>query len=110
MKVFGMCIDKRAVVAVVAVAGLLWWLAPGAVAAALPLLLFAICPLSMLFMMKAMNGMNGNGNGVDGGGADAGARTPVAPRGVPAAAAEPAGETPLDAVTAAAADVESRRN
>lgn len=59
MKVLGMCIDKK-VVGGLAVVGLgIWWLAPGAIAAALPFLLLAICPLSMLFMMKAMNGMNG---------------------------------------------------
>ncbi|MGH3443169.1 MAG: DUF2933 domain-containing protein [Nitriliruptorales bacterium] len=55
MKILGMCINKK-VVASVAVAGLgIWWLAPAAIAAALPLLILAICPLSMLFMMKAMN-------------------------------------------------------
>lgn len=63
MKVFGMCFNMK-VVAGLAVVGLgVWWLAPGAVAAALPLLLLAICPLSMLFMMKAMNNMNGQQQG-----------------------------------------------
>ncbi len=58
-----MCINKK-VVGGLAIVGLgIWWLAPGAIAAALPLLLIAICPLSMLFMMKAMGGMNGQRQG-----------------------------------------------
>ena len=59
MKLFGMCIDKRVIAGVVAAAALWWWLAPGAFAASWPLLLVAICPLSMLLMMKAMNQMEG---------------------------------------------------
>lgn len=55
MKMFGMCINKRVVAGVAVTAALLWWLAPGAVAAVLPLLVLAICPLSMLLMMKAMD-------------------------------------------------------
>ncbi len=65
MKIFGMCIDKR-IVAGVAVAGLgLWWLVPGALAAALPFLLLAICPLSMVLMMKAMNASGSRHGGAD---------------------------------------------
>lgn len=90
MKLFGMCIDKRVVGGVAAGAGLLWWLAPGAFAAALPLLIFAICPLSMLLMMKAMNQMGGQSQ-------------------EPAQGAVPA-PSEVDPVTAAAADVDARRN
>jgi hypothetical protein len=55
MKMFGMCIDKRVVAGVAGAGLLLWVLAPGIVATALPLLLIAICPLSMLLMMKMMS-------------------------------------------------------
>lgn len=58
-----MCINKN-VVAGLAVVGLgIWWMAPEAIGAALPLLLIAICPLSMVFMMKAMNNMGGQQQG-----------------------------------------------
>jgi uncharacterized SAM-binding protein YcdF (DUF218 family) len=90
VKLFGMCIDKRVIAGVVAAAGLLWWLAPGAFAAALPLLIFAICPLSMLLMMKAMNQMGGQSQD-------------AAPHATPPA-------SDVSAVTAAAADVDARRN
>ena len=100
MKLFGMCIDKRVVIGVVAAAGLLWWLAPNAFAAALPFLIFAICPLSMLVMMKAMNMNQPDSN-------QAGGRPNVSasPSNPPADAA-----ADLAAVSAAAADVDARRN
>lgn len=51
---FGMCIDKRDVGSVaIAAAGVLL-VAPQLIAATLPILLIAICPLSMLLMGKAM--------------------------------------------------------
>lgn len=91
MKMFGMCIDKRVVGGVAAAAVMLWWLAPSAFSAALPLLLVAICPLSMLLMMKAMNQMEGQ------------SQEPSEP-----------GTSPAPSVTdvdiAAAADVDARRN
>lgn len=59
MKILGLCIDKRVVGGVVAAGVLLWWLAPETIGAALPFLLLAICPLSMLLMMKMMGPMNG---------------------------------------------------
>ena len=53
------CLNWK-VIAGLAVVGVgLWALAPGVLSAALPLLVFAICPLSMLFMMKAMQGQQG---------------------------------------------------
>lgn len=58
MKLFGM-FDKRVVIGVAVTAGLLWWLAPGSFSAALPLVIVAICPLSMLLMMKAMKQTGG---------------------------------------------------
>ena len=93
MKLFGMCIDKRVVAGVITAGVLLWWLAPGAFAAALPLLIFAICPLSMLLMMKAMNQMGGD-------------KQPAATQSSPMSAAP----DDVSAVSAAVADVEARRN
>ncbi|MDP8930602.1 MAG: DUF2933 domain-containing protein [Actinomycetota bacterium] len=55
----GMCINKKVVAGLAAVGFGIWWLAPGVIGAALPLLLLALCPLSMLLMMKAMGSMNG---------------------------------------------------
>ena len=51
-----MCFNKKVIggLAVVAVGILV--LAPGVAGAALPLLVFAACPLSMVFMMKGMQG------------------------------------------------------
>lgn len=111
MKLFGMCLDKRAVTGVVAAAAVVWWLFPGAFAAAVPFLLFAICPLSMLLMMKAMNGMNGQQSAAE----PATAPTVQANAELqPAATGPDSGEAPsdsaLDALSAAAADVEARRN
>ena len=55
---FGMCINKK-VVAGLAVAGVaLYLVAPNLIGAALPLLILAACPLSMVVMMKAMSGSN----------------------------------------------------
>ena len=49
------CFNWR-IVAALAAAGLgLWAIAPGLAAAALPLLVLAACPLSMLLMMRAMD-------------------------------------------------------
>ncbi len=51
-----MCLNWKVVAAVAAVAGGVYVAVPSALAAALPLLIFAICPLSMLLMMKMMAG------------------------------------------------------
>lgn len=48
------CLNWKVVAAVGATAAALWAIAPGSVAALAPLLLLAICPLSMLLMMRAM--------------------------------------------------------
>jgi hypothetical protein len=52
----GMCLNWK-VIAGLAVVGLgIWVVAPNLMGAALPLLLLAACPLSMLFMMWGMRG------------------------------------------------------
>lgn len=61
MKIVGMCIDKRVLGGLALAAAVVWWQAPQALGAALPLLVFAVCPLSMLVMMKAMGKMNHHG-------------------------------------------------
>ena len=51
------CLNWK-VIAALAAAGLgIYVLAPGVAAAALPLLIVAACPLSMLLMMRAMGSM-----------------------------------------------------
>ncbi len=54
-----MCLNWKVVAGLSALALGLWALAPNLVGAALPLLLLAICPLSMLVMMWGMRGMQG---------------------------------------------------
>jgi len=53
-----MCFNKNVLIGLGVAVALVWWQAPGAVSAVLPLLVVAICPLSMLLMMRAMGGMN----------------------------------------------------
>jgi hypothetical protein len=61
MNMLKMCLNWK-VIAGVAVAGIGTYLyAPGFAVAALPFLILAICPLSMIFMMRAMGNMNGDG-------------------------------------------------
>jgi hypothetical protein len=43
--------------------GLVYLVAPNLVAAALPIVLLAVCPLSMLLMMKGMQGSQGEAHG-----------------------------------------------
>jgi hypothetical protein len=62
MKVFGMCINWRALVGVGVIAAGLLAFAPNLATAALPFLILAICPLSMLLMMALM-GNNGSQQG-----------------------------------------------
>jgi UPF0716 family protein affecting phage T7 exclusion len=49
-----MCFDKRVIAGLLVAVGAVFVLAPGAFAAALPLLVVAACPLSMVVMMRAM--------------------------------------------------------
>lgn len=59
MQMLRMCLNPRVIAALAAVAVGIYVLAPGLFAAALPLLVLAACPLSMLIMMRAMGGMGG---------------------------------------------------
>lgn len=62
MKMLKMCLNWK-VLAGLAVLGVgIYAVAPNLAAAALPILLLAICPLSMLFMMKGMQGDGGAGD------------------------------------------------
>jgi len=54
LRIAGMCFDWRVIAGLAAVGVAVFILAPGLVAAALPLLLVAACPLSMLLMMRGM--------------------------------------------------------
>ena len=83
MRLFGLCLNWK-VIAGLAIAALgVWVLAPQLLAAALPVLILAACPLSMLLMMRGMGNMSGmsgmsgmNGmNGMNGMGAADGAET-----------------------------------
>jgi len=53
---FGMCFNRKVLVGLAAIAIGLFVFAPGQAVAALPLLLLAACPLSMIFMMRMMGG------------------------------------------------------
>lgn len=109
MKFLGMCIDKRVVAGVVAAGLLLWWLRPEAISAALPFLILAICPLSMLMMMKMMGPMNGQQSTQQPAQPQADATPPSgAEAAAPASAMEPAGN-PRGA-DPELTDVERRRN
>lgn len=56
MKHLKMCLNPKIMAGLAAVGVGIYLYAPGLLAAALPLLILAICPLSMVFMMKAMGG------------------------------------------------------
>jgi uncharacterized protein YlxW (UPF0749 family) len=58
VNVLGMCFDWRVLVGLVAVGIAIALLAPQLTLSALPLLLLATCPLSMLLMMVMMNRMD----------------------------------------------------
>lgn len=60
------CLNPKVIAALAAVAVGVWMFAPSAFAAALPLLIFAICPLSMVGMMYMMRG-SGQGSGANAG-------------------------------------------
>ena len=51
-----MCLNWKAATALAVVAGGIYLLAPSMFAAALPLLVVSLCPLSMLMMMRMMSG------------------------------------------------------
>lgn len=60
MNMLKACYDWRVITALVAVGGGVLLFAPGLIGAALPLLLVAVCPLSMMLMMKTMGGHDQN--------------------------------------------------
>ncbi len=51
---FGMCLDWRVLTGLAVVGLALWVVAPKMLVGAIPLLIVAACPLSMLFMMRGM--------------------------------------------------------
>lgn len=58
MNMLKCCLNWKAIAGLAGVALGLWLLAPAVLSAALPLLVVAICPLSMIVMMKAMQGQH----------------------------------------------------
>lgn len=54
MKIGGMCVNWKVVAGLVVAGAGIWIAKPGLIGAALPLLLLAACPLSMLLMMRGM--------------------------------------------------------
>ncbi|MBI2940240.1 MAG: DUF2933 domain-containing protein [Chloroflexi bacterium] len=52
-----MCLNWKVIAGLAAVGVVAWVAAPSLVVATLPLLLLAACPISMLLMMRAMQGM-----------------------------------------------------
>ena len=56
MKMGGMCFNWKVLAGLAAVGLGIWVVAPNLIGAALPLLLLAACPLSMVFMMRGMQG------------------------------------------------------
>jgi len=56
MNILRACYDWRVLTALAGAGVGIYLIAPGLLAAALPILLLAACPLSMLLMMKAMSG------------------------------------------------------
>jgi hypothetical protein len=63
MKMLKMCLNWKVLVGLGAVGLAIYLVAPEMVVAALPILLLAACPLSMLVMMKAMHGSQGETQG-----------------------------------------------
>ena len=56
-----MCLNRKVLIGLGAVALIVLALSPRTLVSAAPLLVFAICPLSMVFMMRAMSGRNASG-------------------------------------------------
>ena len=66
MNMLKMCLNWKVITAVALVGVGLFVYAPGLALSALPFLVIAICPLSMLLMMGAMNGMGGDSKSGEG--------------------------------------------
>lgn len=61
MKALKMCLNWKVIVGLALLGVGVFVYAPGSVAAVLPILILAICPISMIFMVWAMNsGMGGD--------------------------------------------------
>lgn len=60
MNILRACFDWRVLTGLAALGVAIYLVAPGLIAAAVPLLLLAACPLSMLLMMRAMGGQQSN--------------------------------------------------
>lgn len=60
MSILRACADWRVVAILVAVGAGVAVFAPNLIAAAIPLLIVAACPISMLVMMRTMGGQNAN--------------------------------------------------
>ncbi|WP_331753180.1 DUF2933 domain-containing protein (plasmid) [Streptomyces sp. NBC_00637] len=58
-----MCLNKKVLIGLGAIAAVLLLLRPAWAVAALPLLILAICPLSMIFMMRGMGSHGQDGKG-----------------------------------------------
>lgn len=58
MKMLKMCLNWKVIAGLAAVGVGIYAIAPETAVAALPLLILAICPLSMMLMMKGMQGDN----------------------------------------------------
>lgn len=64
-QVLGFCLNWRAAAVLGAFAVAVWVVAPQLALALLPILLLALCPLSMLFMMRRMGQHEQSGAGAD---------------------------------------------
>jgi len=58
-RMLGMCMNWKVLVGLGVVGLGVWAVAPNLIGAAVPLLLLAACPLSMILMMRGMGGMGG---------------------------------------------------
>lgn len=50
------CLNPKVLAGLALVGLVVWWIQPELIRSVLPVLLFLACPLSMLFMMRAMGG------------------------------------------------------
>lgn len=62
MKMLKMCLNWKVIAGLAAVGVGIYVIAPDLALAALPILLIAICPISMMFMMNSMQGGQGEGD------------------------------------------------
>lgn len=72
-----MCLNKRVLIGLGAVAVVLLAISPRTLGSAAPLLMLAVCPLSMVLMMRGMNG-RGAHNGTDDAPANEAVHSPTA--------------------------------